>query len=87
MFTITRSLTQQMDAEVARRRGHAEDSTATSTAQALAEQYGAAKTGAKAKTDEAAAAAAAAPTDFFGRVRLPAAPVGKSGTDDVDIGE
>ncbi|KLT43446.1 P-loop containing nucleoside triphosphate hydrolase protein [Cutaneotrichosporon oleaginosum] len=84
-FAVRQLIAQAMDAEVARRRGHAEDSTATSTAQALAEQYGAAKTGAKAKTDEAAAAAAAAPTDFFGRVRLPAAPVGKSGTDDVDI--
>lgn len=68
---------RQMDAEVARRRGQAGDSTATSTAEALAEQYGAAKTGAKATTDEPAAV----PTDFFGRVRLPPAAVGKSGTD------
>jgi hypothetical protein len=74
-----------MDAEVARRRGQAGDSTATSTAEAYAEQYGAAKTGAKAKTDEPAAA----PTDFFGRVRVPPAAVGKqgTGTDQVDTGE
>lgn len=69
---------EKMDAEVARRRGQAEGGTATSTAQLLAEQYGAAKTGLAKKPDEPAAV----PTDFFGRVRVPAAAaVEKSGND------
>ncbi|BEI79796.1 hypothetical protein CcaverHIS002_0103250 [Cutaneotrichosporon cavernicola] len=72
-FAVRQLVAQAMDTEVARRRGQAGDSTATSTAEALAEQYGAAKTGSKARED----APAAASTDFFGRVRVPTS-VGKS---------
>ncbi|BEJ10866.1 hypothetical protein CspHIS471_0102880 [Cutaneotrichosporon sp. HIS471] len=78
-FAVRQLVAQAMDAEVARRRGQAGDSTATSTAEALAEQYGAAKTGSKVKED----APAAASTDFFGRVRVPTT-VGKSGAVDDD---
>jgi hypothetical protein len=63
-----------MDAEVARRRGQAgadANGKAISTADMLAEQYGAARTGAGAK-DATTDAPAAAPTDFFGRIKAPA---------------
>ncbi|GMK59840.1 hypothetical protein CspeluHIS016_0900570 [Cutaneotrichosporon spelunceum] len=77
-FAVRQLVAQAMDGEIARRRG--QGSTATSTAEALAEQYGAAKTGAKDKAEEPAAA----PTDFFGRIRMPPT-VGKAGADGDDV--
>lgn len=61
-----------MDAEVARRRGHSGDGGdgGTNTAAHLVQQYDAARTGRKDAPADAATAAAAA-TDFFGRVRAP----------------
>ncbi|WOO80484.1 Chromosome transmission fidelity protein 18 [Vanrija pseudolonga] len=70
-FAVRQLVSQAMDAEMARRRGQGsagEDGKGVSTAQFLAEQYTAAKTGQPAKKEEAPVAQA---TDFFGRIKAP----------------
>ncbi|TXT07460.1 hypothetical protein VHUM_03180 [Vanrija humicola] len=81
-FAVRQLVSQAMDAEIARRRGQGDEGEGgkgVSTAEFLAQQYTAAKTGQPAKAEAPVAQA----TDFFGRIKAPSkiveAPAGAGG--------